>query len=102
MNDHLELDGRRALVTGGTKGIGEAVAARLREAGARVLVTARTRPDDLPGDLFVAAARSHDCLCGSESGAVELQQRPVQGGEPEGYPRDQGLARMGRNRSRRR
>jgi NAD(P)-dependent dehydrogenase (short-subunit alcohol dehydrogenase family) len=27
-----ELDGLRALVTGGTKGIGQAVAARLREA----------------------------------------------------------------------
>ena len=29
MSDNLELDGRRALVTGGTKVIGEAVAARL-------------------------------------------------------------------------
>ena len=29
MSDNLELDGRRALVTGGPKGIGEAVAARL-------------------------------------------------------------------------
>jgi NAD(P)-dependent dehydrogenase (short-subunit alcohol dehydrogenase family) len=55
MSDNLELDGRRALVTGGTKGIGEAVAARLREAGATVLTTARTRPGDLPDDLFVAA-----------------------------------------------
>ncbi len=55
MSDNLELEGRRALVTGGTKGIGEAVAARLREAGATVLTTARTRPGNLPGDLFVAA-----------------------------------------------
>ena len=31
MSDTFELIGQRALVTGGTKGIGEAVAARLRE-----------------------------------------------------------------------
>jgi NAD(P)-dependent dehydrogenase (short-subunit alcohol dehydrogenase family) len=56
MSDYLELEGCRALVTGGTKGIGEAVAVQLREAGANVLSTARTRPDDLgPQDLFVAA-----------------------------------------------
>jgi NAD(P)-dependent dehydrogenase (short-subunit alcohol dehydrogenase family) len=52
----LELARLRALVTGGTKGIGEAVVARLRELGARVLTTARTRPNHLaPGGLFVAA-----------------------------------------------
>jgi NAD(P)-dependent dehydrogenase (short-subunit alcohol dehydrogenase family) len=56
MSDGLELSGRRALVTGGTKGIGAAVAARLREADAKVLVTARSRSDDLaPHGLFVAA-----------------------------------------------
>ena len=56
MSNELELAGRRALVTGGTKGIGEAVVTRLRELGARVLTTARTRPGRLaPGDLFVAA-----------------------------------------------
>jgi NAD(P)-dependent dehydrogenase (short-subunit alcohol dehydrogenase family) len=56
MGDILQLDDHRALVTGGTKGIGGAVAARLRESGATVLVTARTRPDDLAlSDLFVAA-----------------------------------------------
>ncbi|MFY9879554.1 MAG: SDR family NAD(P)-dependent oxidoreductase, partial [Pseudolabrys sp.] len=56
MSDTFELIGQRALVTGGTKGIGEAVAARLRELGATVLITARTRPDELPpGNLFVAA-----------------------------------------------
>ena len=51
----LELAGRRALVTGGTKGIGEAVATRLRELGVRVLTTARTRSKGLDDDLFVAA-----------------------------------------------
>lgn len=62
MSEDRELDGRRALVTGGTKGIGEAVAARLRMAGARVLTTARSRPDH-PDDLFVAAdiTTAHGC-----------------------------------------
>jgi NAD(P)-dependent dehydrogenase (short-subunit alcohol dehydrogenase family) len=55
MDSSLGLDGRRALVTGGTKGIGQAVVARLRAAGAKVLTTARTRPGDLAADLFVAA-----------------------------------------------
>jgi len=56
MSDNSELAGLRALVTGGTKGIGKAVAARLREAGARVLATARNRPEGLaPEELFVAA-----------------------------------------------
>ena len=56
MSDRLELNGRRALVTGGTQGVGEAVVARLREAGARVLTTARRTPARLAdADLFVAA-----------------------------------------------
>lgn len=54
--DPHEFDGRRVLVTGGTKGIGQAVAARLRAGGARVLTTARTKPNDLAdADLFVAS-----------------------------------------------
>jgi len=47
---------QRALVTGGTRGVGEAVVAALREAGATVLTTARSRPEDLPHpDQFIAA-----------------------------------------------
>jgi NADPH:quinone reductase-like Zn-dependent oxidoreductase len=56
MSDYLGLKGKRALVTGGTKGIGKAVAATLREAGATVLTTARSRPEDLAhADHFVTA-----------------------------------------------
>ena len=42
-------------MTGGTKGVGEAVVATLKAAGAKVLTTARARPDDLPEDDFIAA-----------------------------------------------
>ena len=51
----LELEGKRALITGGTLGVGGATAALLRECGARVLTAARSRPEGLPKELFVAA-----------------------------------------------
>jgi len=41
-SDRDRLDGRRALVTGGSKGSGKAVVKRLREMGADVYVTARS------------------------------------------------------------
>lgn len=44
-HDRDRLDGRRALVTGGTKGTGRAVVHRLREMGADVWTSARSMPD---------------------------------------------------------
>ena len=51
----LTLEGKRALITSGTRGAGAATVSLFRELGAQVLTTARARPDDLPEALFVAA-----------------------------------------------
>jgi NAD(P)-dependent dehydrogenase (short-subunit alcohol dehydrogenase family) len=53
---HTEaLTGKRALVSGGTRGIGAAVAARLMGSGAHVTATGRRAPADLAADTFIAA-----------------------------------------------
>ena len=49
------LAGQRALVTGGTRGTGAAVAARLKAAGAHVTAVGRHAVEDLAADEFVAA-----------------------------------------------
>lgn len=59
--DLLSLKGRRAAVTGGARGLGLAIAERLSEAGAQVVI----------GDLDpVAAARSADALNSDGASAV--------------------------------
>jgi NAD(P)-dependent dehydrogenase (short-subunit alcohol dehydrogenase family) len=51
-----ELAGKRALVTGGSRGIGAAVVRQLLDAGAEVLTTARSATSTTPdGAAFVAA-----------------------------------------------
>lgn len=61
-NFNNELSGKIALVTGGTKGAGSAIAERLLQAGATVIITARNAPEKehdklhfIPSDLSKAA-----------------------------------------------
>jgi NAD(P)-dependent dehydrogenase (short-subunit alcohol dehydrogenase family) len=57
----VELPGQRALVTGGTRGIGAAIARHLSAAGARVAVSARARGDyDGPGHFIAADVATAD------------------------------------------
>jgi NAD(P)-dependent dehydrogenase (short-subunit alcohol dehydrogenase family) len=55
MTGLLTLEGKRALITSGTRGAGAATVALFRELGAHVLTAARSRPDTLSEAMFVAA-----------------------------------------------
>jgi NAD(P)-dependent dehydrogenase (short-subunit alcohol dehydrogenase family) len=69
-----ELSGKRVLVTGGSQGIGAAVAARLRGAGATVLAVARTWPHELTDDgLFIAADIATASGCARVAEAVRAR-----------------------------
>jgi NAD(P)-dependent dehydrogenase (short-subunit alcohol dehydrogenase family) len=71
MSGYLGLEGKRALVTGGTKGVGAAVVAALREAGASVITTARSKPDKLArAEQFLTADVSSAEGCAAVADAV--------------------------------
>ena len=55
-NFNNELSGKTALVTGGTKGAGRAIAERLLQGGATVIVTARHQPENNNNCLHFIAA----------------------------------------------
>jgi NAD(P)-dependent dehydrogenase (short-subunit alcohol dehydrogenase family) len=72
MSFSLDLAGRRALVTGGTKGIGAAVVAAFREAGVKVIATARAVPEHATeGVHFVAADVSTAEGCATVAAVVK-------------------------------
>ena len=53
--ERADFDGKRILVTGGTRGIGEAIVARLSRGGGKVIATARALPAGGARDRFVQA-----------------------------------------------
>ncbi|MCA1918895.1 MAG: SDR family oxidoreductase [Flavobacterium piscis] len=56
MDYQNELSGKIALVTGGTKGTGRAIAKRLLQAGATVIITARNQPEKENSKLHFIAS----------------------------------------------
>ncbi len=68
--DANEFAGKRVLVTGGTKGIGEAIVTRLLGGGATVLAAARTVPADGNSEHLIQADVS------TRAGADHISQRP--------------------------
>lgn len=88
----LHLAGRRALVTGGTKGVGAAVVQTLHEAGVTVVTTARELPENpIPGVHYLAAdlATSEGCATVAEEvlrglGGVEILVNVVGGSSAPG------------------
>jgi NAD(P)-dependent dehydrogenase (short-subunit alcohol dehydrogenase family) len=71
----LQLANSRAFVTGGTRGIGAAVVESLRNAGARVVTTARSLPGTpTQGVHYVAAdlATAEGCALAAESVLTRL------------------------------
>lgn len=73
MSFDLQLHGQRALVTGGTKGVGAAVVQGLLDAGVQVMTTARSVPANAPPGLIHMAAD-----LSTAEGAAAVAQRVLE------------------------
>ena len=86
IQDLISLKGRRAVVTGGAKGLGSAIGYRLAEAGASVLL----------GDIDEAGARATANTIAARTGSVVLSTRlDVSDGKSVGASADKAVAELG-------
>jgi len=78
---HIDLSGKTALVTGASRGIGEAIARRLGEAGAHVLVAARSaeQVNRIAGEIGNATGVELDISAADvrEKIGALLKERPI-------------------------
>ncbi len=70
MTPFITLEGKRALITSGTRGAGAATVALFRTLGAKVLTTARSRPAHMSDAQFIAADLTTAEGCAAVAGAV--------------------------------
>lgn len=71
MTGFIDLSGKRALVTSGTRGAGAATVALLADLGANVLTVARSAPGTMPPAMFVAADLTTAEGCARVANAVQ-------------------------------
>ncbi|MEN7536650.1 SDR family oxidoreductase [Aurantiacibacter flavus] len=71
MTELLTLNGKRALITSGTRGAGAATVALFQQLGARVLTTARSQPAAMPDEIFVAGDLTTTVGCETVASAVQ-------------------------------
>lgn len=74
--DYFHLDGRRALVTGGAKGLGRVIAGALAEAGADVAVVSRTLAEceTAAGEIAAATGRRAVAVAADVTLAAEVER----------------------------
>jgi NAD(P)-dependent dehydrogenase (short-subunit alcohol dehydrogenase family) len=73
----ISLSGRVAVITGGTRGIGEAIVARLAQAGAAVVVTARGKEALDQIEAKIAATGSTAIGVQADAGSIEDARRVI-------------------------